>query len=129
MTVLIDTHSCVEYLLGTPQGAIVRKYLEDPPESSSNEIAISAVSVAELTKWALKNGSEKAERAVGSLISQINIISVDEGIARQAGRIAASHNCGLGDALIYATARALNAQLLTGDPHFKDAKDTIYVGT
>jgi len=90
---------------------------------------MSAVSVAELTKWALKSGSEKAERAVGSLISQVNIIPVDEGIAREGGRIAASHHCGLGDALIYATARACNAQLLTGYPHFKDAKNTIYVGS
>jgi predicted nucleic acid-binding protein len=129
MNVLIDTHSCVEFLLGTPQGALARKYIEDPDdEHSTNEVAISAVTVAELMKWALKNGDERAERAVSTFISQVSIIPLDEGIAREAGRIAAAHTCGLGDALIYATAQALDAKLLTGDPHFKGARDTIYIG-
>lgn len=130
MSVLIDTHSCVEYLLGTPQGALAKKYIEEPnDEHSADDIAISAVTVAELTKWALRTGERRAERAVESLIRKVTIIPVDEEIAREAGRMAASRDCGLGDALIYATAQAQGAKLLTGDQHFKGAKDTIYIGT
>ena len=129
MNVLIDTHSCAEYLLGTSQGAVARKYLEDPDgEHSTDGVAISAATVAELTKWAIRTGGREARRAAETLISRVPIIPIDEAVAREAGRISASHDCSLGDALIYATAQAQDAKLLTGDPHFKGTKDTIYIG-
>lgn len=35
---------------------------------------------------------------------------------------------GLGDALVLATARALNARVVTGDPHFKGLEETVWLG-
>jgi len=35
---------------------------------------------------------------------------------------------GLGDALILATARVTQSRLLTGDPHFRGLKETLWLG-
>ncbi len=35
---------------------------------------------------------------------------------------------GIGDSIVYATARREGAMLMTGDPHFKGVKDVVYLG-
>jgi predicted nucleic acid-binding protein len=52
----------------------------------------------------------------------------DEGIAISAGHLKNREVEGIADAIILATARAGGHQVVTGDPHFRDMKDAVYLG-
>jgi predicted nucleic acid-binding protein len=122
---ILDTWSLIEYFLGTPAGAKVRKILE----GQSSDPAISSISVAELYKWSLRTGSvEEANENLLFVLDRCEVVPVDTTIAREAGKISAERGCGLADALIYATARLTGRQIMTGDPHFKNGKDVVYIG-
>jgi len=64
--------------------------------------------------------------------SNSQIVNVDKELSVQAGFL----NCemrknlkdfGLADAYVLATARRLNAKILTGDLHFKNIKDAVMI--
>ncbi len=56
------------------------------------------------------------------------IVPLDTILARKAGAIRRMlKECGLGDAIIYATAEMHHGEVLTGDPHFRDLPGVIYI--
>lgn len=55
------------------------------------------------------------------------VISVDDEIAVDAAKIRNERKWGLGDSLIYATAKKENASVLTGDPDFKGLENVIFI--
>lgn len=104
---LIDTDVMIEYLRGS-EPAIV--YLE----SLGRRPATSVICVAEV----LAGVRDKAEQeAIECFLQTFEILPVDESIARLGGHYrktyAKSHNTGLADALIAATATNDNLQLVT----------------
>lgn len=93
------------------------------------DVIISAINLAEIYQVALRSFDEKtAETRRRALKSRCDIIAVDEEIAVMAAKIKQDLKWGLGDALIYATAKRENAKVLTGDIHFKGLSDVIYLG-
>lgn len=94
------------------------------------DVIISAINLAEIYQVALRSFDEKtAETRRRALKNRCDIIAVDEEIAVMAAKIKHDLKWGLGDALIYATAKREGAKVLTGDLHFKGLSDVIYLGT
>jgi len=57
------------------------------------------------------------------------LVPVDPGIARAGGAVRRSmKEGGIADAIIYATALMNQAKVLTGDAHFKELSEVIFVG-
>jgi predicted nucleic acid-binding protein len=52
---------------------------------------------------------------------------VDEGIAVEAAKIEHKFSWGLGDSIVYATAKQRGAEVLTGDSDFKDRDGVIFL--
>lgn len=124
MTVLIDSWAWVEFFAGSRIGEEVRDYVMD----ESLEIIISSINLAEIYRIALDRFDESnAEMRRRAMLSRCFLIPVDEEIAIQGARFRHERNWGMGDALIYATAVREGAKVLTGDPHFKGLKDTIFL--
>ncbi len=123
MTVLIDSWAWIEYFKGSKSGEKAKKYIEN------DEIAIiSAINIAEVYRWILKFYSEKvAEEKIEVMKERCFIIPVDEDIAITAAKIKHREKMGLGDAIIYATAKKENAIIITGDPDFKEKDDVIFI--
>jgi predicted nucleic acid-binding protein len=71
---------------------------------------------------------ETAEKRRRAMISRCYLIPVDEEIAVAGAKLKHERDWGLGDALIYATAKREGAEVLTGDRHFKGLKDVIFLG-
>ena len=124
MTVLIDSWVWVEYFKGSKCGKDAKKYIE------GNEKAIlSAINIAEVYRWILRFYDDKvAEEKKRVMKERCFVIPVDEEIAVMSAKIKHNEKMGLGDALIYATAKKENAILLTGDSDFEGKDGVIFIG-
>ena len=107
MPLLIDTDVLIDYLRGRPEAV---SYLENRTEP----LLISAVTVAELYAG-VRDGAERT--ALDSFTQAFEIVAVEEEIAVKGGLYrrdySKSHNTGLADALIAATAEVRKAELVT----------------
>lgn len=104
---LVDTDVFIDYLRGFPQAVAFVK-------AKSSRIITSSIVVAEL--YAGVQGEEE-EVTLDSLISLFQVIPVSPELAKQGGfyrhDYGKSHNVGLADAIIAATATGLDAELKT----------------
>jgi predicted nucleic acid-binding protein len=58
-----------------------------------------------------------------------SVIPVDGEIAVAAGHLKKREVAGIADAIILATARSGDHKIVTGDPHFNNLPDAIYLGS
>ena len=104
---LIDTDVLIDYLRGQAEAV---SYLE----SLTEPLLISVVTVAELYAG-VREGAERT--ALDEFIRAFEIVAVDKEIAIKGGLYrrdyGKSHNTGLADALIAATAEVRQAELVT----------------
>lgn len=104
---LLDTDVLIDYLRGQAQAVA---YLEERTET----LLVSAITVAELFAG-VRGGKERT--ALAAFLSAFEIVAIDAAIARRGGGFRRdygnSHNVGLADALIAATAERAQAQLVT----------------
>ena len=124
---VIDAWAWVEYLVGSEHGAKLNKILDE----NNNEAYTCAITLAEIiSKVARERRDIEAASSVVSSNSQI--VNVDKELSVKAGLLHCEmrktvKDFGLGDAYVLATARRLNAKVLTGDLHFKNIKDAVMI--
>ncbi len=124
MTVLIDSWAWIEYFKGSKAGAKARKVIDNDEEA-----IISAINLAEVYRWTLQFYDEKtADEKIGTMRKRCFVIPVNDEIAIESAKLKHELRFGLGDAIILSTARGENAEVLTGDPDFKDLENVIYIG-
>jgi predicted nucleic acid-binding protein len=115
---LLDTWAWVEYFDGTPAGARVQRILE------SATVATSILSVAELSDLYTRRKSPTLDEKVEFVRGSGQLLDLDLRAVSKAGltkwtQRARKHPMGLGNAVIYETARANGLTVVTGDPGFK----------
>ncbi|MGD9816883.1 MAG: type II toxin-antitoxin system VapC family toxin [Hyphomonadaceae bacterium] len=119
---VVDTSAWIEWLIKSPTGATVAAAL--PP--NANWLAPTIVQF-ELAKWVRRErGEEKSDQAIAFSATCV-VVPLDTSIAVAAARVSAEHKLPLADAIVYATARAYDADLLTCDAHFKDLPHVILI--
>jgi predicted nucleic acid-binding protein len=122
---IVDAWAWIEYFRGTEYGAKLNDLLEDP----TTDIYTCTITVAEIiSKTAREN--RDVEAAYDMLLSNSQIIKLDEQISKQAGLFHAkmrqtSKDFGIADAFILAAANKFEAKIITGDPHFKGLKNAM----
>ena len=124
---VIDTHAWIEYLTATNTGTKIKTLLE----KNNTETFTCAVTLAEVISKIAREQLD-TEFAYAIVTSNSEIVDADEQLSKQAGILHAQirktkKDFGLADAYTLATARLLNAKILTGDPHFKDIKEAILI--
>ena len=75
-----------------------------------------------------KTGEEEAREFIESIKKNTTIAEIDEESAFLAGDLHLKEKLPLVDAFVYATALKRDGFVLTGDPHFKNKKNIIYIG-
>ncbi len=114
---VIDTYAWVEYFRGSEEGKIAKDYIE-------NRIGVtSAITLAELNEKYKREGRNFEEDSE-FIMSKTKIVNVNTEIALAAGDINFQNkksikNWGMADSIILATAKMLNAKVVTGDEHFR----------
>jgi len=112
----------VEYWRGNEA---VKPWVED-----NRSLLTSTITFAETVRYFVQEGvdPETIHLCLDDIRSRSTVVPVDEGIAISAGHLKNREVEGIADAIILATARAGGHQVVTGDPHFRDMKDAVYLG-
>lgn len=122
---LLDSSAWIEYFLGTAKGKTINQWLKGSPAYAS------AMSYAEITRWALRSG-----RSPDSFIHQLEevarILPMEKSTLIAAGYISEQRRkthekWSLSDGIIYATARKHGLEVLTTDHDFKGLDNAIVI--
>jgi predicted nucleic acid-binding protein len=112
---LVDTSAWIEYLTGSPLGATVAAELPD-----RTQWLVPTMVQLELAKWMAREvGEDKADRVIAFTETCV-VADLDTATALSATELCTRHRLATADAIVYATARAHGADLLTCDRHFEN---------
>jgi predicted nucleic acid-binding protein len=130
----IDTFAWIEILRGSTLGARASEALKE-----AEGCLTPAVVLAEVASVGLRNGlpDEILSRGLRAIREASEIVQIDDEIAvagahcaGELRRIAQAHRLpvpGLADGLVLATSRRSHSRLLTGDTHFRDCRETLWL--
>ena len=121
---MLDSFAWMEYFMGTQKGKKVKKLVDN-----DLQLYTSPIVVAEIYSKSLRTDG-KAEERKDFIMNRCAVVALEVNIAVEAAKIHAenrvkTHDFGLADAIILASARSRKIKVLTGDPHFKIFKDAV----
>jgi predicted nucleic acid-binding protein len=111
--ILVDTSAWIEWLIGSKTGDQLAEHLPEQAEW----LAPTMVQL-ELAKWLTREVSEDKADQVIAFTQVCVIVPLDTEIALAAAEACRTHKLATADAIIFATAQARGATLLTCDAHF-----------
>jgi predicted nucleic acid-binding protein len=119
---LVDTSAWIEWLIDSPAGRIVAADLP-----SNDQWLVPTMVQLELAKWLSRElGEERADQVI-AFTETCNVVELDTPIALSAAEFCARCKLATADAVIYATALANGAELLTCDRHFQGLSGVRFV--
>jgi len=122
MSITFDTWVWMEYLIGTTIGKTVKmKYVD-----TDNQIYTPSVCLMEVKATFIHKG-KPFDEYIKFIEERSSIIDVDKEIALEAATLKSSEGLHSLDALVYACAKKVKTNLLSGDPHFKGKKDVEFL--
>jgi predicted nucleic acid-binding protein len=111
---LVDSSGWIEFL---GDGPLADRFA--PHFEHEERIVVPAIVLYEVYKKLLfAGGSTTADRFL-SAASRARIVPIDEPVALLAARVSLDRRLAMADAMIYATALATGAHLVTADAHFQ----------
>ncbi len=111
---LVDTSAWIEWLIGSPVGAKVARAL---PERG--QWLVPTIVQLELARWLRRELGEDAADPVIAFTETCVVADLDTPTALSAVDLGMAHKLATADAIVYATALAHGADLLTCDRHFE----------
>ncbi len=124
---LMDTYAWIEYFLGSKRGEKVKKIIED----ENNVIITPECCLAEIKGWAIRENVDFEELyTIVRKISDIRCILTQDWL--EAATIRSEirkieKNFGMIDALILAQQKRTGCTIVSGDTHFRNLKDVIFI--
>ena len=120
--ILVDTSAWIEWLIGSPTGEKLAGHLPDQADW-----LVPTIVQMELAKWLTREvGEDKADQVI-AFTQVCQVIPLDTEVALAAADACRVHKLASADAIIFATARAQGATLLTCDKHFEGLPDVTLV--
>ena len=112
--ILVDTSAWIEWLIGSPTGDAL---VDQLPEQAY--WLVPTMVQLELAKWLTREiGEDKADQVI-AFTQVCQVVPLDTEIALAAAEACRAHRLATADAIIFATAQARRATLLTCDRHFE----------
>jgi predicted nucleic acid-binding protein len=118
----VDSSGWIEYFSGGRLAERYGSYLARPAELITPTIVVYEV----YKKIKRQRGEELALRVMASLTST-EVIPLTESIALLAADVSLQYGLAMADAIIYATARDQEAEVLTSDADLKDLPGVVYL--
>jgi len=112
--ILVDSSGWVEAIGRGDKGPLLEKWIEE-----NEPLVMPTVVIYEVTKKLLSSASDQVANLFLSQALRQTVVPLDENIAQGAARISLQHRLPMGDAIIYTTALACSAELVTTDSHFE----------
>ena len=117
---VVDTSAWIEWLTGSALGKKLERQLPD-----KSECLVPTIVQLELSKWLVREVREDEADQVIAYMQKCVVVPLDTGIALLAADLHRQHKMATADAIVYATARHLGADLLTCDAHFQGLPDVV----
>jgi len=122
MPTLIDTSAWIEWLIGSPAGKRVGARIP-----SREEWVVPTIIQLELAKWLTREISEDKADSVIAFTQTCMVSDLTTTIALSAADLCRVHKLAIADAVVYATALAVGAELVTCDQHFDKLPGVTYI--
>ncbi len=127
MRYIIDSYAWIEYFIGSKKGEILRKLLTE----EKNQFLTAECCLAEINGWALRNDKDfdilfKLIRA-NSDISQITEHDWIEAGKERFEQRKKQKDFGLIDAVLLIKQKEINCKIISGDKHFKNLKNIVFL--
>ena len=127
MKYVIDSYAWVEYLLGSKKGETLKKLFMQ----EGNEFLTVECCLAEMKGWCLKNNQDfngvftviRANSMIIALRENDSIKAADERFEQRKRQ----KDFGLIDALILVKQKEFDAKIISGDKHFKELSDVVFI--
>ena len=118
---VVDTSAWIEWLIG---GALGKRVGQEFPAQS--EWVVPTIVQLELSKWLLREADESRADSVIAYTRKCVVVPLDTSVALLAADLHYTHKLATADAIVYATAQASGADLLTCDAHFAKLPGCVY---
>ena len=129
---VIDTYAWIEYIRGTPEGLKAKEFIE------GKETVTPTIVILEFEKYLLKRLREKSDslknyESKREYVRSIStIVNLDYALSLSAAKLDLDmkekiKNWGMADSIVLATARSLNAKVVTGDEHFRGLAEAVMI--
>ena len=122
--ILIDSYGWIEYFGDGPLADSYAAFIEKADEKET--VTPTVVIYEAYKKIKSSRGEEKALEAYAQM-SRTKIVDLTSSLCLQAADISMNLNLGMADAIIVATAKAHNAQIVTSDEHLKKIEGAKFI--
>jgi predicted nucleic acid-binding protein len=119
--VVVDTGGWIEWLT---DDVLCDQYL--PYFEQMTEVVVPTSVQFELYKWVCRVKNKQMALEAVALTKQGSVLPLSTSIALQAADFSAEYKLSFADAIIYASAQASKATLVTSDDHFEGLPDVVY---
>jgi len=128
--VIFDAHAWCEYALDGPHAELIGKKL-----SSARQALTPASVLGELKESMLRHHVKTSK--ISSILLYVRnrsfIVNIDAEVAERAGDINFRYKkkiqgWGMLDSMVYSVTLLKKGRVITGDPHFKNLPEVIYIG-
>jgi predicted nucleic acid-binding protein len=118
---VVDSSAWLEYFADGPNARFFAPAIED-----LKDLVVPSICIVEVFRRMMQQlGPDAALRAAAAM-QQGSVVSLDLGLAIDAGKIGVERKLPLADSIVFATARALGATLWTQDGDFEGLEDVRY---
>jgi predicted nucleic acid-binding protein len=114
--VLIDSSGWLEYITDDTKAVLFIPYFV----AGNRPLIVSPVVIYEVRKILLDRQSLRVADDFASQVDRYPLVQIDARIALEAASLSITHRLHFADALIYATALIMHAELVTSDTHFNN---------
>ena len=119
--ILVDTCGWIEWLTEGALADSFASYMQDPAE-----LLVPTTVQYELYKWVKRESDENTALDTIALADDSLVVPLSTDIALVAADLTLSHKLAFADAVIYASARKYNVELVTSDDHFEGLPGVTY---
>lgn len=119
---VVDSSVWIEWLINTPLGE--RASVQFPTRT---DWVVPTIIQFEVFKWLSREVSSGDAGSFLAFTQLCRVVPLDTNIATRAARISLDLRLATSDSIIYATALAADADLLTCDAHFEGLDGVIYI--
>ena len=122
MKVLLDSSGWIEFFTGGPLAERYATYL-----APRYQLVTPTVVLYEVYKKIKRERGEETALLFAGRLSATQVVHLTESIAFLAADLSLRHGLAMADAIVYATAKDQNAEMVTGDADLKDLPGVVYI--
>ena len=122
MKVLLDSSGWIEFFTGGPLAERYAPYL-----TSRHQLITPTIVLYEVYKKIKRERGEETALLFSGRLSATQVVQLTESIALLAADVSLRHGLAMADAIVYATAKDQEAEVVTGDADLKDLPGVVYV--